>query len=120
MRQRTTITAQSVPSLPAHVRLQFDELRKKWVVLAPERVLWPDDVSVDIIKRCTGKGTTAEIIDGLAKDYNADRAEIDFERGEEKRAGAALREAMALAEAIGAGPESELRKKIADTQAKMG
>lgn len=77
MRQRTMITPQSVPSLPAHIRLQFDDLRKKWVVLAPERVLWPDDVSIDIIKKCTGTGSAGEIIDQLAQDYNADRAVIE-------------------------------------------
>ncbi len=73
MRERTFITPQSVPSLPSHIRLQFDDLRQKWVVLAPERVLWPDDVSVDILKKCDGAGSTDEIIERLAKDYNADR-----------------------------------------------
>jgi pyrroloquinoline quinone biosynthesis protein D len=77
MRQRTIITPQSVPSLPAHIRLQFDDLRQKWVVLAPERVLWPDDVGVDILKKCDGAGTTDEIIDGLVEDYNADRSIIE-------------------------------------------
>ncbi len=77
MRERIIITPETIPALPAHVRLQFDELRGKWVVLAPERVLWPDDVSVDILKRCNGAGDTATIIDGLAEDYNADRTEIE-------------------------------------------
>ena len=76
MRQRTIVTSQSVPSLPSHIRLQFDDLRQKWVVLAPERVLWPDDVSVDILKKCDGAGSADEIIDGLAQDYNADRSVI--------------------------------------------
>ena len=77
MRQRTIITPETVPSLPTHIRLQFDELRQKWVVLAPERVLWPDDVSVDILKHCTGTGNTGQIIDALATDYQADRTVIE-------------------------------------------
>lgn len=77
MRQRTMITPHSVPSLPPYIRLQFDDLRQKWVVLAPERVLWPDDVSIDILKKCTGTGSTTQIIDQLAQDYNADRTVIE-------------------------------------------
>ena len=77
MRTRGMITPETVPSLPGHVRMQFDDLRQKWVVLAPERVLWPDDISVDILKRCTGSLSTSAIIDALAIDYNADRAEIE-------------------------------------------
>ncbi|MGI9464062.1 MAG: pyrroloquinoline quinone biosynthesis peptide chaperone PqqD [Aestuariivirgaceae bacterium] len=77
MRERTEITPQSVPSLPPHVRLQFDDLRQKWVVLAPEKVLWPDDVSVDILKRCDGTGSTGQIVDALAREYTADRAEVE-------------------------------------------
>ncbi len=77
MRARVTVTPEFVPSLPGHVRMQFDDLRQKWVVLAPERVMWPDDVSVDILKLCTGSDSTSDIIDTLANDYNADRAEIE-------------------------------------------
>jgi len=77
MRQRILINLKSVPSLPAHIRLQFDDLRQKWVVLAPERVLWPDDVGVDILKKCDGADTTNEIIDRLADDYNADRSVVE-------------------------------------------
>ena len=76
-RMRIKVTAETVPSLPAHIRMQFDELRQKWVVLAPERVLWPDDVSVDILKRCTGSHSTGAIIDALAKEYDADRGEVE-------------------------------------------
>ncbi len=64
------------PALPPHVRLQFDEVRQKWVVLAPERVLWPDDVSVEILTLCTGRQSLEQIIDRLTEDYGADRSEI--------------------------------------------
>ena len=82
MQTRVQLHPDSHPALPAHVRLQFDELRRKWVVLAPERVLWPDDVSVDIIKLCDGSRTLNEIVDKLANDYGAPRAEISTDVGE--------------------------------------
>ena len=82
MQTRLQLHSGSLPALPAHVRLQFDELRQMWVVLAPERVLWPDDVSVDIIKLCDGSRTFDEIVDKLADDYGAPRAEISTDVGE--------------------------------------
>ncbi|MEM1198177.1 MAG: pyrroloquinoline quinone biosynthesis peptide chaperone PqqD [Pseudomonadota bacterium] len=82
MQTRVQLRSDSQPALPAHVRLQFDELRGKWVVLAPERVLWPDDVSVDIIKLCDGSRTLDQIVDKLADDYGAPRAEISADVSE--------------------------------------
>lgn len=76
MRARTTIDGQSRPALPAHIRLQFDQLRQSWVVLAPEKVMWPDDISVEILKRCDGLATTDAIVAALAREYAAPEAEI--------------------------------------------
>lgn len=82
MQTRLEIHDDTSPALPGHVRLQFDALREKWVVLAPERVLWPDDVSVDIIKLCDGTRTMSEIVDRLAEDYGAERDEISADVAE--------------------------------------
>ncbi|MCP5081288.1 MAG: pyrroloquinoline quinone biosynthesis peptide chaperone PqqD [Alphaproteobacteria bacterium] len=76
MQSRYHIDPDARPALPPHVRLQFDGLRQKWVVLAPERVLWPDDVSLDILKLCDGTLTIDQIVERLAKDYGADRSQI--------------------------------------------
>jgi pyrroloquinoline quinone biosynthesis protein D len=75
-RKRLEITAASRPLLPPHVHLRFDELRQKWLVLAPEKVLWPDEVSADILGRCTGEATVSEIVAGLAGDYDATEKDI--------------------------------------------
>jgi pyrroloquinoline quinone biosynthesis protein D len=56
--------------------MTFDEVRRKWVVLAPEKVLWPDEVSVDILKLCDGQRTINEIVDELAALYSGDRKTI--------------------------------------------
>ena len=82
MRERQIVSEASVPRLPRHVRLQFDKLRDKWVVLAPERVLWPDDISVDILKRCNGSQAVCAIIDDLTREYGANRALVSADVGE--------------------------------------
>jgi pyrroloquinoline quinone biosynthesis protein D len=74
--ERAVIAEASVPRLPRHVKLRFDKQRDRWVVLAPERVLMPDETATEILKRCDGAATVAEIVDGLAAAYEAPRAEI--------------------------------------------
>ncbi|HSM41128.1 MAG TPA: pyrroloquinoline quinone biosynthesis peptide chaperone PqqD [Afifellaceae bacterium] len=76
-RQRATVERGTVPYLPRHVRLKFSEIRNAWAVLAPERVLWPDEISLEILKRCNGKSTAAEIIADLCNDYNAPPSEVE-------------------------------------------
>lgn len=64
------------PRLPRGVRLVHNELQGGWVLLAPERVLKADAIAVEIIKRCTGEATFANIVDDLAKTYSAPRERI--------------------------------------------
>jgi pyrroloquinoline quinone biosynthesis protein D len=65
------------PRLPKGVRLRHDETRGEWLLLAPERVLKPDPIAVEILKRCTGERTVRDIVDDLAATFAADRARID-------------------------------------------
>lgn len=76
MDEAQAISGQSVPKFPRGVRLRYDDVRKQWILLAPERILKPDGVALDILKRCDGKATLDAIADDLASAYNADRAEI--------------------------------------------
>lgn len=71
-----TIGEASVPRLPRGVKLRFDKQRDRWVVLAPERVLVPDPIALEIIKRCDGRATVAAIADDLAAAYAAPRQTI--------------------------------------------
>lgn len=75
-RQRRSIGPASRPVMPRHVRLQWDQTRTRWVVLAPEKVLWPDDISVDILSRCKGDKSVAAISADLAAAYAAPAADI--------------------------------------------
>lgn len=63
-------------ALPAWVRLRRDRVRDKWVLLAPERVLFPCPTSVEILERLPASPTLGALIDGLAAEYDAPRAEI--------------------------------------------
>jgi pyrroloquinoline quinone biosynthesis protein D len=64
------------PKLAPGVRLHFDTTRQAWVLLGPERVIETEGPASEILRRCDGSRTVAEIIDELAVLYTADRAEI--------------------------------------------
>jgi pyrroloquinoline quinone biosynthesis protein D len=66
----------AVPALARGVRLRFDKARDTWVLLAPEKVLMPDQIAVEILKRCNGKATVAAIVDDLTATFGAQRAQI--------------------------------------------
>jgi pyrroloquinoline quinone biosynthesis protein D len=70
------VTEATRPVLPRHTKLKFDETRQRWVILAPERVLAPDDIAVEILKLCDGVRSVTEMIDQLAVKYAADRDAI--------------------------------------------
>lgn len=73
------IAAGTVPSLPRGVRLHFDKVRDEWLLLGPERVLKPDKIAIEILKRCDGAATVAAIVDDLAQTFKADRARIEHD-----------------------------------------
>ncbi|RYX98900.1 MAG: pyrroloquinoline quinone biosynthesis peptide chaperone PqqD [Bradyrhizobiaceae bacterium] len=70
------VSEASKPILPRHARLKFDETRQVWVILAPERVLAPDEIAVEILQLCDGQRSVADIVDLLAVKYNAPRTDI--------------------------------------------
>ena len=54
------------PRVRRGVRLTHNEAQGGWVLLAPERVFKVDQVTVEILKRCTGEASLAAIVDDLA------------------------------------------------------
>jgi pyrroloquinoline quinone biosynthesis protein D len=65
------------PRLAPGVRLHFDKTRDAWVLLGPERVIEAEGPAPEILRRCDGSRTTAQIIDELAALYTADRSVIE-------------------------------------------
>ncbi len=61
----------AIPGFPRHVRFQFDAVRERWVVLAPERMFVPDEQAVEILKLVDGARSVAAIAAELAARYQA-------------------------------------------------
>ncbi len=75
------LPADCVPKLARGVRLRRDEAREQWVLLAPERVLQPDPVGVEILRKVDGVRTFTVIVDELAAAFTADRTRIATDVG---------------------------------------
>lgn len=76
VQERAAVTRRSRLALPRHVRLQYDPLRQAWAVLAPERVFWPNEIGLEILRRCDGKTSVRAIIAALALEFDAKEEEI--------------------------------------------
>ncbi|RWP34221.1 pyrroloquinoline quinone biosynthesis peptide chaperone PqqD [Mesorhizobium sp.] len=76
LRERALVSSRSVPSLPKHVRIQYDPVRQAFAVLSPEKIFWPNDISLDILCRCDGRSTVGHIIAELAADYDAEQEAV--------------------------------------------
>jgi pyrroloquinoline quinone biosynthesis protein D len=74
--QRLLIVATSVPTLPRHIKLRRDAARNRWTILAPERVLTPDAIALDILRLCNGERSVEAIADALAGQYAAPKERI--------------------------------------------
>ena len=71
----------SKPRLPRGVRLKHDEVRDEWVLLAPERMLKLNMVSVEVLRRCTGEATLDAIVDDLSTAFSAPRGRVEADVG---------------------------------------
>ena len=68
---RLIIGEETRPRLPAYLKLRHDAGRGRWVLLAPERILTPDEIAVAVLKLCDGNRDVKEIAEALAKEYAA-------------------------------------------------
>ena len=59
-----------------HARFRFDEVRQAWIVLAPERLLMPDEQAVEILRLIDGVRDIEAIIDELVRRYETPRQVI--------------------------------------------
>lgn len=74
--QRRVVEGATLLRFAPHVKFRFDETRQRWVVLAPERLLLPDDLSVEILQMVNGKNTVNDIVNALMAKFSAQREEI--------------------------------------------
>ena len=71
--KRLIVAEASVLRLAPHVKFRHDETRGRWVVLAPERLLLPDEPAVEILKLLDGRRSVGQVIDDLALRFAAPR-----------------------------------------------
>ena len=73
----SVLTSRDVPRLPRGVRLRFDAVRNRQVLLAPERAFDLDGTAAAVLELVDGERSVAAIAAALATRYDADPAEIE-------------------------------------------
>ncbi len=66
---RLVVSAASILRLALHIVFRFDETRQRWIILAPERLMLPDEQAVEILQLVDGKTGVGAIVDALAARY---------------------------------------------------
>ena len=69
MTKLLTLTSDTVPVLPRHAKLRYDEARKKFIINAPERVFELDEIAAEIMQLVDGKSSINKIVDELLKKF---------------------------------------------------
>jgi pyrroloquinoline quinone biosynthesis protein D len=75
-RSRIHLEPSSIPRFPRGTRFRFDATRQAWVILAPERLMVPDEIASEVLKLVDGGRTVNVIADQLATQFGAPREEI--------------------------------------------
>jgi pyrroloquinoline quinone biosynthesis protein D len=65
-----------VPRLARGVKLREDKARGRWVLLAPERMLVPDETAIEVLKLVDGVRSLDAVAEALAARFAAPREEI--------------------------------------------
>ncbi|WIM10259.1 pyrroloquinoline quinone biosynthesis peptide chaperone PqqD [Enhydrobacter sp.] len=66
---RLVVSAATVLRFAPHIVFRFDDTRQRWVIMAPERLMLPDEQAVEILRLVDGKAGVAAIVDTLAARY---------------------------------------------------
>ncbi len=65
------INDETIPKFPKHVKFKYNEPRKEWVILAPEKLVKPDKIAVEILKLVNGERSVKNIVQELSKIFKA-------------------------------------------------
>jgi pyrroloquinoline quinone biosynthesis protein D len=66
----STVTPTARPRLARHVRQQWDPVRERQVLLAPESVLMLNETAIAILALCDGERSVSAIAAELSAQYN--------------------------------------------------
>jgi len=70
---RLSVEGEAVVRFAPHTRFRFDEVRQAWIVLAPERLMLPDEQAVEILQLIDGERAVDGVIEELVRRYDAPR-----------------------------------------------
>ena len=76
MTARLMVGSASVLKLAPHIVFRFDETRQRWIMMAPERLMLPDEQAVEILQLVDGKAGVSTIVDALAARYTQAPREV--------------------------------------------
>ena len=77
MSERLTVTESSELAFERGVRLQYDDARSAWTLMAPEKVIVLDEIAHEVVSAAlTSEVPVAQAIDALAQKFQAPREEI--------------------------------------------
>jgi pyrroloquinoline quinone biosynthesis protein D len=65
-----------IPAFAPGVRLHHDRARDRWVVMAPERMIVPDEIALEVLRLIDGARSHDAIVEALAEKFAAPREEI--------------------------------------------
>src|SRR5947209_2078887 len=66
---RLVVSPTSILRLAPHIAFRFDDTRKRWIMMAPERLMLPDEQAVEILQLLDGERSVDAIADALAQRY---------------------------------------------------
>ena len=75
------IAGGDIPFLPRGVRVHRCEVRKAWLLLAPERAVKLDEVGTAILQALDGRRSFDEVVDHLAATFQAPTERIAKDAG---------------------------------------
>jgi pyrroloquinoline quinone biosynthesis protein D len=78
----TPLDRQQCVSLAPGVRWQIDRATGEAVLLYPEGILMLNETARELVARCDGKTTIAEIVVALAAEYEVSASELENDIGE--------------------------------------
>ena len=62
---RLMVSEPVVLRLAPHIVFRFDDTRQRWIMMAPERLMLPDEQAVEILKLVDGKASVGVIVNEL-------------------------------------------------------
>ncbi|MFK7893521.1 MAG: pyrroloquinoline quinone biosynthesis peptide chaperone PqqD [Granulosicoccus sp.] len=77
MTDANAATLESVPSINPLFRLQYEEAQESWVLLYPEGMVKLNPSAAEIMQRCDGEASFAQIVSKLEEAFETTGLEKD-------------------------------------------